>query len=117
MYVCKSMKYFFPKKSVECDLCVRVTCGTRGTVVLRVTVLPRCTSMKNEGLAGFTNVCIDYIAEHVSPRIAGRWGVQGAWWNRYRVESQIDMSLPWRVNESVCESLLFSFTICWTTYR
>ena len=32
-----------------------------------------CTSMKNEGLAGFTNVCIDYIAEHVSPRIAGRW--------------------------------------------
>ena len=34
----------------------------------------------NDGLAAF----IDYIAEHVSPRIAGRWDVQGAWCNRYR---------------------------------
>ena len=39
----------------------------------------------SDGLATF----IDYIAEHVSPRIAGRWDVQGAWCNRYRVESQI----------------------------
>ena len=39
----------------------------------------------SDGLANF----IDYIAEHVSPRIAGRWDVQGAWCNRYRVESQI----------------------------
>ena len=37
------------------------------------------------GLANFIN----YIAEHVSPRIAGRWDVQGAWCTRYRVESQI----------------------------
>jgi len=32
----------------------------------------------NAGLAEFIN----YIAEHVSPRIAGRWDVQGAWCNR-----------------------------------
>ena len=31
---------------------------------------------------------INYIAEHVSPRIAGRWDVQGAWCNRYYVEQQ-----------------------------
>jgi hypothetical protein len=47
----------------------------------------------NAGLAEFIN----YIAEH---GIAGRWGVQGAWCSRH-------------VNESVCESLLFSFEICW----
>ena len=41
-----------------------------------------------DGLANF----IDHIAEHVSPRIAGRWDVQGAWCNRYRVESQINTS-------------------------
>ena len=34
----------------------------------------------NDGLATF----IDYIAEHASPRIAGRWDVQGAWCNRYK---------------------------------
>jgi hypothetical protein len=32
----------------------------------------------NAGLAEFIN----YIAEHVSPRIAGQWDVQGAWCNR-----------------------------------
>ena len=37
----------------------------------------------SDGLATF----IDYIAEHVSPRIAGRWDVQWAWCNRHRVES------------------------------
>jgi hypothetical protein len=47
----------------------------------------------NAGLAEFIN----YIAEH---GIACRWGVQGAWCSRH-------------VNESVCESLLFSFEICW----
>ena len=31
---------------------------------------------------------INYIAEHVSPRIAGRWDVQGAWCNRYRVSTR-----------------------------
>ena len=35
----------------------------------------------NAGLAEFIN----YIAEHVSPRIAGQWDVQGAWCNRFRV--------------------------------
>ena len=39
----------------------------------------------NAGLAEFIN----YIAEHVSPRIAGQWDVQGAWCNRFRVESQV----------------------------
>ena len=33
-------------------------------------------------------IIINYIAEHVSPRIAGRWDVQGAWCNRYYVEQQ-----------------------------
>ena len=42
-------------------------------------------TINDGGFAAF----IDYIAEHVSPRIAGRWDVQGAWCNRYRVESQI----------------------------
>jgi hypothetical protein len=45
----------------------------------------------NAGLAE----SIHYIAENVSPRIAGRWS-SGS------------------VNESVRESLLFSFEICWT---
>ena len=35
----------------------------------------------SDGLATF----IDYIAEHVSPRIAGRWDVQETWCNRYSV--------------------------------
>ena len=38
----------------------------------------------NAGLAEFIN----YIAEHVSPRIAGQWDVQGAWCNRYSVTSE-----------------------------
>ena len=68
----------------------------------------------SDGLATF----IDYIAEHVSPRIAGRWDVQGAWCNRYRVESQIKHILLRRcagVAKSICESLLVSSTICGTT--
>jgi len=43
----------------------------------------------NAGLAEFIN----YIAEHVSPRIAGRWDVQRALCNRYRVSQVKHMVL------------------------
>ena len=62
----------------------------------------------NAGLAEFIN----YIAEHVSPRIAGRWDVHiGAWCNRCTCTE-----CSRRFNESVRESLLFSVETCWTTY-